>query len=108
MSETLDYQSRSTEDRRQALLDVFIRIILWRRKTAIDFNTVDNEDVLIDLLTSPIVDTTSLFHSMHIIIIFVYNHIQFFLLTHLCVVYECIFVSLTSFVALGPFISGFC
>ena len=69
--ETLDYQSRSIEDRRRALLDIFVRIILWRRKTAINFDAITSKDVLIDLLTAPIVDTTSLFHSMHIIIIFV-------------------------------------
>ena len=69
--ETLDYQSHSIEDRRRALLDIFVRIILWRRKTAINFDAITSKDVLIDLLTAPIVDTTSLFHSMHIIIIFV-------------------------------------
>ena len=73
------------EDRRRGLLNIFVRIILWRRKTAINFDAVTSKDVLIDLLTATIVDTTSLFHSMHIII-FVHNHIPLLLLTHLCVV----------------------
>ena len=82
MPETLDYQSRALDDRRRALIDAFINVVMWRRKTAIDFYAVEDKAVLVELLTAPILGTNHLFHSRHIIIFFL-SHIHL-VLTHLC------------------------
>ena len=66
------------------LIDAFINVVMWRRKTAIDFHAVEDKAVLVDLLTAPILGTNHLFHSRHIII-FISLHIHLVFSSFVCV-----------------------
>ena len=77
------------------LIDAFVNVVMWRRKTAIDFHAVEDKTVLVDLLTAPILGTNHLFHSRHIIF-FLSLHIHL-VLAHLCVFVCIVFLASITF-----------